>query len=61
MRNRIWLLGVAVFLVGVGLVLNLLVAQSHAVSLAKAITPTAQLWLVGGLLITLVGLLPRDE
>lgn len=60
-RGWIWLVGVLVLLVGVGMVLNLLIAQSHPVALVDAITPTAQLWLVGGLLITLVGVVLRGE
>jgi uncharacterized transporter YbjL len=60
-RNWIWLVGIVVFLVGVGQVLNLLVAQSHSVSLADAITPTARVWLVGGLLIAIVSVVLRGE
>jgi HD-like signal output (HDOD) protein len=61
MSDWIWLVGVTVLLVGVGRVVNLLVAQSHSVGLSEAITPTTLLWLASGLLVTFLGVGLRDE
>jgi hypothetical protein len=56
-----WFVGVVLILIGVGMIINLLVAQSHPTGLVDAITPTALLWLGGGLLIILLSVVFRSE